>query len=382
MSFSVLSKELSSSLSKETRKKQGIFFTPDNVRQRIFEKLDEFNVSPKRVLEPSFGSGEFLKDLKRYKDTEIVGVELNKTIFDKVIDNYNDDEKYSLSNEDFISFKDKNKYDLIIGNPPYFVTRGNKEGSNIFVIFIKKCIKEHLAKNGVLAFVLPTSFYNCIMYDDTRKYIRENCSILHLENVNAKYIDTSQSTMIMILKYTGEPNDDFFLDVDVGNYINPNYVELNELIESGSSLNKMKCKVRTGEVVWNQHKDKLTNDREEGTLVVYSSNIVGNEIVLDNLLGDEKKQYITEYKKEPSKGPVIFVNRGYGNSYTFSYAVIKEGKFYGENHVNMIYSKDEETTTKILNSFEDERTGKFIKLYTGNGALSKTDLEYVLPIFS
>jgi len=50
MSFSHLSKELSTSLSKDTRKKQGIFFTPDNVRQRIFDKLDEFNVSPVRVL--------------------------------------------------------------------------------------------------------------------------------------------------------------------------------------------------------------------------------------------------------------------------------------------------------------------------------------------
>jgi adenine-specific DNA-methyltransferase len=382
MSFSDLSKELSASLSKETRKKQGIFFTPDNVRQKIFDKLDEFKLSPTRVLEPSFGSGEFLKDLKQYKNTEVVGVELNKTIFNKVISNYKDHDKYTLVNDDFISFKDKNKYDLIIGNPPYFVTRGNKEGSNIFVIFIKKCIKEHLAKNGVLAFVLPTSFYNCIMYDDTRKYIRENCSILHLENVNAKYIDTAQSTMVMILKYTGETNNDFFLDIDVGNYINPNYIKLNELIDSGSNLNKMKCKVKTGEVVWNQHKDKLTDNKEEGTLVVYSSNVVGHEIVLDNLLGDEKKQYITEYKKEPSEGPVIFVNRGYGNSYIFSYAIIKEGKFYGENHVNMIYSKDEETTTKILKSFEDKRTSKFIKLYTGNGALSKTDLEYILPIFS
>ena len=111
MSFSDLSKELSTSLSKDTRKKQGIFFTPDNVRQRIFDKLDEFNISPARILEPSFGSGEFLKDLKRYKNTEVVGVELNKTIYDKVITKYHDEEKYSLSNEDFTSFKDKNKYD-------------------------------------------------------------------------------------------------------------------------------------------------------------------------------------------------------------------------------------------------------------------------------
>jgi adenine-specific DNA-methyltransferase len=47
---------------------------------------------------------------------------------------------------------------------------------NIFVQFIYKCLTEHLKENGILAFVLPTSFYNCSYYSPCRNYIRNNCS--------------------------------------------------------------------------------------------------------------------------------------------------------------------------------------------------------------
>ena len=138
-----------------------------------------------------------------------------------------------------------------------------------------------------------------------------------------------------------------------------------------------KIKIMSKVVVY---KDLLS---DEGDLIIYTTNIVNNEIVLNNL-GKNKKQYITGFKKPITKGPAILVSRGYGNSYRFSFAKVGDIEFYGENHINVIYPKTEEyikNLERVLNSFKDERTMKFLKWFVGNGSLSATELETLLPIF-
>jgi hypothetical protein len=108
---------------------------------------------------------------------------------------------------------------------------------------------------------------------------------------------------------------------------------------------------------------------------------VNNQLVLNNL-GHNKKQYIQGFERPITKGPAIVVSRGYGNSYRFSFALVEKIEFYGENHVNVIYPVDPKVSiTQIKKSFEDSRTSQFIQYFVGNGALSKSELENVLPIF-
>jgi hypothetical protein len=145
-------------------------------------------------------------------------------------------------------------------------------------------------------------------------------------------------------------------------------------------LDELGYAIKTGEVVWNQVRELLS---DEGQLLIYTTNIVDNKLVLNNLNGN-KKQYIQGCKKSITKSPAILVSRGYGNSYRFSYALIKDLEFYGENHINVIYPDTEEAKKnihQIVKSFQDSRTSKFIQYFVGNGALSKTELETVLPIY-
>jgi len=377
--FSEISKSLAKRLDLKTRKAEGIFFTPASIRQKIFDFLIERVFEPKSILEPSCGSGEFIEDcLREFPEADITGVEYNKTIYENIKDKFN-----NIYNQDFLEFKSSERYDLIIGNPPYFITtKKNKEcmtgKGNIFVLFIYKCITEHLANKGYLAFVLPTSFYNSKDYEPCRKYIQKNMNIVYLENVDGKYIDTSQPTMIMILQNKKINNEKYILSFSENVCFSPYYKEINELLVGSKTLRDLECKVATGTVVWNQHKDKLSD--EAGEVIIYSSNIVDNNLVLNNLKG-EKKQYIRGYNKEPIEGPALLVTRGYGNSFKMSYVMIEEGfKFFGENHVNVITNK-KEVLEMVKRSFEDERTEKFIKYYVGNGAMSKTEIENILPIF-
>ena len=86
------------------------------------------------------------------------------------------------------------------------------------------------------------------------------------------------------------------------------------------------------------------------------------------------------------------MNRGFGNAsaeYGFVYAfvdttTVENGKFYAENHLNVITGLD--TNAKklipvVLKSFRNEKTSQFVKYFNANGSMSKTELENVIPIF-
>lgn len=374
-----------SSVSKEIRLEQGIFFTPKKVRNLLFSKLTEFGVSPKVILEPSFGSGEFLLDAKRlYPEAKLLGVEKNEDLFKTV-----SIPGAELSCCDFLDWK--GKADVILGNPPYFVfeaksgVKGYEEAMtgrpNIYVMFLYKCLTEHLEEDGILAFVLPTSLYNSSYYQPMRNFIQKNTTILYVETLNkAGFYETGQETMLLVLKNKKE-NDNYIVQLNNKTYISPFYKELNELVKDTTTLQALNLHVKTGNVVWNQVKGNLS---EEGTLLLYSRNIQNGEIKLNNLLGKEKKQCVKGIEKPTISGPVILVERGYGNSFRLNSAYTELQNFYAENHVNVVLPVKEgavENLKRVQKSFEDERTKEFIRLFVGNGALSATELETILPIY-
>jgi len=391
MSFNTTTLKLNESLSKVTRKEHGIYFTPKPIRDRLFEVVAaHMPESPATILEPSFGSGEFLEDAKaRFPGATITGVEFMSEIYNAYIKAHGCGPTMHLGNMDFMAYKGE-PVDLIIGNPPYVVTKQKEPGAmwvrgNLFVLFTYKCLKEHLKPNGILAFVLPTSFYNCSYYEPCRRYIRNNATILHVENLDGGFYDTNQDTMLLVIQKkagTGE----FFFERGGNFYITPHAAALKELVAGTETLASLQFRVKTGEVVWNQEKESLTEDPEGAHPVLYSSNIVDGQIVLHQTMGGEKKQYIKgDAWKSPLKGPALLVSRGYGNKYHFHYARVAEGlEFFGENHVNVITPKNEGAAAnmgRVEASLSDERTAKFIQMFVGNGALSKTEIECVLPIF-
>ena len=381
--FRAESIQLNSELSKETRHAQGIYFTPKQQRDRLFEVLTTHGfANPKNVLEPSFGSGEFIYDARTlWPEAHIVGVEFNNTIFSK----FKATPNCTVVCQDFLTYNSSIMFDCIIGNPPYFVTKAKNPEcmtgrGNIFVQFIYKCIKDHLADDGILAFILPTSFYNCSYYDPCRNYMAKHTTIVHVENMDGGFYDTAQDTMLLIVQKrppSSQPPP-YFLIHRGSSYITPSASSLQTLLSGSSTLNDLGLVVKTGEVVWNQHKDALSNT--DGKIIIYSSNIVDNRLVLNNLKG-EKKQRISKFSRPASVGPAICINRGYGNKFTLNFARIPDGtEFYGENHINVVTGPTP-ALDRLEKSLVDPRTSDFIKHFVGNGALSKTELESLLPVF-
>lgn len=378
MSFRESSIKLTSEISKEEKKAQGIFFTPSPARVKVFELLKKYNVNPNSILEPSFGSGEFLHDLcERYPSAKITGVELNKTLFDAC-------EFQNIHNIDFLVYV--GEHDLIVGNPPYFVIPKSEYTAecqtnrpNMFVQFLYKAIKENLTDDGILAFVLPTSLYNSAYYEKMRRYLFENTTVLAVEPLEGDYIDTKQPTFALVLQ-KGKRNDDFFLQINGSLYITPHSKELAELLKGSTTLKALDFEVKTGEVVWNQEKEKLS---DQGTLLIYSSNFKDGVISIG--VKEPKKQYINGFHREPLSGKTILINRGYGNaSYKLNTVLVDYPSFYAENHVNVVRPTTaiaKRRIGKVLASLNSEKTASFIEYFVGNNALSKSELEGCLPIW-
>lgn len=403
--FSDLTINITKSLSKEEKKNYGIFISPNSIISALFSTVksglnDNLN-SIKRILEPSCGTCEIINYCdKLLTDVEIDGIELNETIY-KSIKDLKFKNNVKLYNQDFIKYSSNDFYDLIIGNPPYFVCKKSDVPEeyeeyiygrpNIFGLFILHSLSL-LKPSGILAFIVPNSFLNSLYYSKIRNYIKDTCSIIKIDDYSKQnnFMDTDQSTFGLVLQKHIIPikaSECKYSMLMNGNYIFTNDSNiLGDIFSSSTTIKKMGLKVRTGQIVWNEVKDDLTDDEDE-TLLIYNTNISkDNKLELKTFKNDKKKQYI---KRNGRVDPVLIVNRGNGNSaYKLNYAIIKQDQFLIENHLNEIYSpkkmKEEEllkTYEKIINSFKNPKTKKFIEIFLGNNSLSKTELETIFPIY-
>ncbi len=398
MSYTDLSKTITTQLDKNEKKNNGIYFTSQELIGRMIKMVGRRRF--KKILEPCYGSGEFIRGLnKKYKKSKIVGIEMNETMTELCEENEEiNKENVELNRGDYLKTEFEGDYDLIIGNPPFYVMkRGDVEKEylkyiegrpNIFVLFILKSLKL-LKRGGILSFVLPSSFKNCLYYDKLRKLIDETCEIIGIEdNEGAKWLETTQETMILCVKKKEGKNGEWV--INKGGYTIFNTKEkvnrIKELYEGSKTLNEMGIRVHVGNIVWNQCKNILSGD-ENDTRLIYSGDIKDKKLIKKAYKNVEKKNYI---KKAGGNELMIVMNRGYGvGRYNFDYCLIDIEKDYLiENHLICIrYDKElekdkkKELYGKICDSFEDERTKEFMRLYFGNGAVNTTELKDIIPIY-
>ena len=397
--YSKLSTNLTRELTKTEKRDNGIFFTPPATVNKTLELLEPYINNIEHILEPSCGSCEYLLAIgNKYKNANITGIELNKTIYEHISPLAND--KTKLLNMDFLNYQSDNKYNLIIGNPPYCVMKKADvdkkyynyfEGRpNIFILFIVKCL-DMLLPSGILSFVLPKSFLNSVYYNKTRKHIYDRFKILDIVECSDAYLETAQETVILIVQNTkpdiGE-NSKYCLHMrgivlfGTSNNIN----KCKDLYAGSTTLKQLDFSVNVGNVVWNQCKPILTNDPGK-TLLIYSSNIKNNKVEIQTYANLEKKNYID---KPGEKTPLLVINRGYGvGQYSFDYCLVDIDKEYlVENHLiciryNKAIDKPELITlyNKIIESFKNKKTAEFISLYFGNNAINTTEICEILPIY-
>lgn len=403
--FSELTLKVTKELSKQEKKDYGIFISPNSIISKLYSSildyLNDDTSSVKKILEPSCGTCEIIKYCDdRLNHVEIDGIEFNDKLY-KSIKDLQFKNNVKIYNSDFIKYEPDQLYDLIIGNPPYFVCKKSDIPKkyeeyihgrpNIFGLFILHSLSL-LKPGGIMALIIPNSFLNSLYYSKIRNYIKETCSIIKIDDYSSlnDFMDTEQSTFGLIIQ-----KNSVFVEPTVCNYsmlFNDNFIftsnaaNLKEIFDGSTTIKKMGLAVRTGQIVWNEVKEELTDD-DNDTILIHNSNISkDNKFEIKHFKNDEKKQYINRYGRMDS---VLVVNRGNGNStYKLNYAIIKTGPFLIENHLNEIYSPKKINNNellkiyeKIIKSFENPKTKKFIDIFLGNNSLSKTELETIFPIY-
>ncbi len=162
-------------------KKIGFVETPLEIA-RLMVKLSTVKKNSS-VLDTGCGMGVFLDELDKAGYTNCYGIEIDQELYEVCKRKF--EGKYTILLSDFLTFNPKEKFDLIIGNPPYVhfnqLTLETQEITkkilktrecDIYYAFILKSI-ELLKDNGELIYIVPYHFF----YNTYAKMLREY--ILH-----------------------------------------------------------------------------------------------------------------------------------------------------------------------------------------------------------
>ena len=410
--FQDISIKITKAIDKQEKKDDGIFFTPQTCVRECIKFIEPyFKNKTIDILEPSCGSGEFIHGIinSEIKYSYMKCIEYNSIIYNSIAkSDISSHKNIMIEHNDFLLSDNSRLYDLIIGNPPFYVMKKQDcpreyddyytGRPNIFIIFILQSLKM-LANNGILCFVLPKNFLNCVYYEKTRRHISENYKIISIDDRTNKdtFLDTQQETIVMIVRKndfneeTKKENEEFCINISENIVFNTkeNITKLNSIIKGSTSLSNLGYNVNVGTVVWNQNKDILTNNTND-TRLIYNSDIKDGKIIVKKYKNPDKKNFI---QKSGMTGPKILMNRGYGKGkYTFDYVILDPNEYIEyliENHVIMIYKnyqedeydKAKEEYENIAKSLQDNRLKEFIQIYFGNNAINTTEMKNILPIF-
>lgn len=171
----------------------GQVFTPVH----IVEKMLKLKKNNGRTLEPSAGDGAFSS-----KIDNCISIEIDK-----------DKATKSALNIDFFDYSITEKFDTIIGNPPYVkykdIINSTKdkldmelfnERTNLSLFFIYKSI-QHLKDNGELIFIVPRDFLKATSSQKLNEYIYETGTITDFYDLGDKVIFKDAVPNTVIFRY-------------------------------------------------------------------------------------------------------------------------------------------------------------------------------------
>lgn len=177
------------------KKLRGVYYTPSLLADSIIDLLGNRRV--KHILEPSCGDGVFIDSFSTKgllkKAVSVTAIEIDSNESKKVKKRYNSYKNVNIHTEDFFDFYKRSykteKYDLIVGNPPYIryqyltkkqrelqsmilTTHGMKANKliNSWVCFLVACT-QMLDDKGSISFIIPAEVLQVAYAEDLRLFL-------------------------------------------------------------------------------------------------------------------------------------------------------------------------------------------------------------------
>lgn len=241
-------------------KLSGSYYTPVKTVKFSHNYLKKQNKPIHTILEPSVGDGRFIDDFLDLSEVRrIVGVELDaEKIQDLFSKNYS--AKVELVTSDFLTYSQfcLEKFELIIGNPPYINIKNMDKAfldtarticndfelpenllQNSWVAFVLASIKL-LALNGVILFVLPVEFLQVQYAEKLRGFLEEKFNTIHILSFSERmFPDIEQEACLVYL--TNEkralPYISYrqYKELDSDNYLFESRIERNKPLKKWSN---------------------------------------------------------------------------------------------------------------------------------------------------
>lgn len=211
------------------KKSWGIFFTPQWIVDFMVNLIEEnkLDFGNLKILEPASGMCQFLYGIRRNKvhifnsASRKVGVEINKEMLNYLYENTLV-KCIEIINYDYLLWNTDERFDIIIGNPPYGIPSlsdhykiriDNKTKKlykkiyktwygkyNVYGAFIEKSVNI-LRENGQLIFIVPSTFMVLNEFKKLRRFLAEEgkTEIIYMgSNVFKPRADVST----VVLKFT------------------------------------------------------------------------------------------------------------------------------------------------------------------------------------
>jgi adenine-specific DNA-methyltransferase len=250
-----------------SKKNTGSYYTPPTLSDfMVYHLFSRYDFSKDiRVLEPSSGDGiffhsifkneHFSKKFKLPQKITIDAVEMENealALSKKNTKQYiSKNSKVNYFNQDYLEFhfKNKKKFDLIIGNPPYIKSNhltkrqiklcetihkdanlSPKSIKNIWTSFLVSGVQS-LNDKGVLCLVLPAELLQVIYAKELREYLRDNFQKIEIFAFNKViFPDIEQDVIILICAKKQTAGVSFYHVDKLEDLKEPTYVEENSNI--------------------------------------------------------------------------------------------------------------------------------------------------------
>ncbi len=203
------------SLDLNYKKSNGIFYTDFNLAQLIINEIN-FRHSDVKVIDPCCGTGVFVKLAIDKGLNNVYGIDLDKkavSFVKKICPTANLISMDSIScdfKQIMKRFKIKEKFDYVIGNPPYvpltstslvtkeylFLRQVKNYGDNLYVAALLRA-KEMLNDNGIISYIIPKNFLHVNSYSFFRREILRDFSILSIVDIG-KYFKNVRGEQIVL----------------------------------------------------------------------------------------------------------------------------------------------------------------------------------------
>jgi len=356
-------KEYLKKSTKSHRQSLGQFMTPAKDVDDAFRDI-KVNINDK-VLEPSYGTGNFLDGIIKRGYKNITGVEFDPILYNEFKDKY---EKLGVKciNGDYLMTDFTNKMDLIVGNPPYFVYGGKghpklpeeikkkykdviKGSVDIYGLFCVKAVKD-LKENGICCFYIPATILNTSGFKLVRDYLHKNVNIERCEMVkNKEFKETKVENLMMFQFRKTTPTNDFTFMVGKNLYFDTNKKpKFNRLANVGDDVERVGdlAPFRSGDYEFDKERrnkgaEAFSDKPMKGAVpLIYGENLKNdNTLDLSKQLKKnkdsekERKAYmITKYFKPPTKAPILITPRTIGAGKKAPFVLVESGEYYVENH--------------------------------------------------